>query len=85
VQGDGAFAGRELDGDSKRAVVGHDGTFHVLINDEGQYSLWPAFVDVPAGWTIVRESDTRQNCLDYITENWTDMRPNSLIRAMEQK
>jgi MbtH protein len=60
-----------------------NGTYLVLINDEGQYSLWPVFIDVPAGWTIAREADTRKACLDYINEHWTDMRPKSLIRAME--
>src|SRR5262245_39279606 len=56
-----------------------NGVYHVLVNDEGQHSLWPSFVDVPKGWTIVHQSDTRSACLDYINRNWTDMRPNSLI------
>lgn len=60
-----------------------DGTFFVLVNDEGQHSLWPTFAEVPAGWTVVHGADNRQACLDYVTENWTDMRPKSLIRAME--
>jgi MbtH protein len=59
------------------------GTFHVLINDEGQYSLWPSFVDVPGGWTIVRNSESRAACLEYIDRHWTDMRPKSLIKSME--
>jgi len=57
-----------------------DGTFMVLVNVEGQHSLWPESVDVPAGWTVVHPADKRQNCLDYIKENWTDMRPESLKR-----
>lgn len=61
-----------------------DGVFYALINDEGQYSLWPTFVDVPAGWEIVFGEDTRKACLDYIEENWTDMRPKSLIEEMKQ-
>nr|WP_055501588.1 MbtH family protein [Nonomuraea pusilla] len=60
-----------------------DGTYLVLVNDEGQHSLWPSFVDVPAGWTVVHGQDTRQACLDYVEANWTDMRPKSLIEAME--
>jgi len=60
-----------------------DGVFHVLINEEGQYSLWPAFINVPAGWDVIRRESTRKECLDYINENWTDMRPKSLIKAME--
>ena len=59
------------------------GTYHVLINDEGQHSLWPSFIDVPKGWTIIRKSDTRAACLDFINKNWTDMRPNSLIESMK--
>jgi MbtH protein len=59
------------------------GTYHVLINDEGQHSLWPTFVEVPDGWRIIHKSDTRAACLEFINKNWTDMRPNSLIAAME--
>ena len=59
-----------------------DGTYLVLVNDEGQYSLWPSFAEVPAGWTVAKDEDTRQACLDYVDENWTDMRPKSLVEAM---
>jgi len=52
--------------------------FLVLTNAEEQYSLWPAFVDVPAGWSVVSGPSRREDCLEYITENWTDMRPASL-------
>jgi MbtH protein len=61
-----------------------NGTFHVLINSEGQHSLWPIFVPVPQGWTIVHESDSRAACLAFIEKNWTDMRPKSLIEHMEK-
>jgi MbtH protein len=60
-----------------------DGSFHVLVNEENQHSLWPAFADVPEGWHSVHGADTRQNCLDYINEHWTDMRPASLVAAMD--
>ena len=60
-----------------------EGTYLVLVNDEGQYSLWPAFVDVPAGWTTVLAEASRDAALEYINTNWTDMRPKSLIAAME--
>ncbi len=43
---------------------------------------WPAFAEVPAGWTVVHGAASRQSCLDYVEEHWTDMRPKSLIRAM---
>ncbi|KAB2339842.1 MULTISPECIES: MbtH family protein [Actinomadura] len=59
-----------------------DGTYVVLTNDEGQHSLWPSFAEVPAGWTVAKTEDTRQACLDYVNDNWTDMRPKSLIEAM---
>jgi MbtH protein len=55
--------------------------FIVLINNEGQYSLWPSFAAVPAGWTIVLQASDRQACLEYVKEHWTDMRPKSLIEA----
>jgi uncharacterized protein YbdZ (MbtH family) len=55
----------------------------VLVNDEGQYSLWPGFREVPAGWKVVGPRGKRQECLDYIEKNWTDMRPRSLIEKME--
>lgn len=57
-------------------------TYLVLINHEGQYSLWPSVIDVPAGWKVINEPANRQVCLDYVDQNWTDMRPKSLI-AME--
>lgn len=55
-----------------------DGTYLVLINDEGQFSLWPAFVPVPHGWIAVLDETDRQACLDYIHTYWTDLRPKSL-------
>ena len=59
-----------------------DGRFLVLRNDEGQYSLWPSFIDVPAGWQVVHKEDSRAASLQYIEDNWRDMRPNSLIASM---
>ncbi|QWF84500.1 MbtH family protein [Amycolatopsis sp. CA-230715] len=59
-----------------------EGTFLVLVNDEGQHSLWPSFAEVPAGWRTVYGPDDREPCLEYVNENWTDMRPKSLIEAM---
>lgn len=61
-----------------------DGVYHVLVNEEGQHSLWPTFVPVPAGWEIAHGEDTRDACLEYVEANWTDMRPRSLIEAMAQ-
>ncbi len=58
-----------------------DGTFLVLVNDENQHSLWPAFRDVPAGWRVAQGGSSRAEALAYVEANWTDMRPQSLIDA----
>ena len=59
-----------------------DGRYLALVNDEGQYSLWPVFLDVPEGWSVAHEEDTRDACLEFIERTWTDMRPRSLIESM---
>lgn len=56
--------------------------FLVLVNDELQHSLWPVGIEVPAGWTITHGPSSRQACLDHVDRNWTDLRPASLIEAM---
>lgn len=58
-----------------------DAPYLVLVNDERQHSLWPAFAEVPAGWTVALEASGRQECLAYVEQNWTDMRPKSLAEA----
>lgn len=58
-----------------------DGIFYVLVNDEGQYSMWPAFAEVPAGWHVELRDESRETCVSYITEHWVDMRPRSLREA----
>jgi MbtH protein len=60
-----------------------DRPYLALVNDEGQYSLWPAFIEVPDGWDIAHGEASRESCLEYINDHWTDLRPKSLIRAME--
>ncbi|GIF02253.1 MbtH family protein [Paractinoplanes rishiriensis] len=60
-----------------------DGKYLVLVNDERQHSLWPSFVEVPAGWSVTLPESSRQECLDYIEKNWTDLRPASLVAAMD--
>ncbi|WP_266156568.1 MbtH family protein [Dyella silvatica] len=60
-----------------------DGVFLVLVNQEGQYSLWPNFAQVPGGWSVKFGPEARQACTDYIEQHWVDMRPNSLVAAME--
>ncbi|WP_018803935.1 MbtH family protein [Salinispora arenicola] len=58
------------------------GRFYVVVNDEEQHSLWPEFAEVPAGWRVVFGEESRQKCLEYVEQNWTDMRPRSLREAM---
>ncbi|MCX4521963.1 MbtH family protein [Streptomyces anulatus] len=58
-------------------------SFHVLRNEEGQYSLWPEFAELPGGWETVFGPQERSLCLTYVEEHWSDMRPLSLVRAME--
>ncbi|WP_409464427.1 MbtH family protein [Amycolatopsis sp. GA6-003] len=60
-----------------------DGVYRVLVNDEGQHSLWPDFVAVPDGWRTVFGPDARQACLDYIERSWADLRPLSLLAREE--
>ncbi|GLY39686.1 protein mbtH [Amycolatopsis sp. NBRC 101858] len=58
-----------------------DALYLVLVNDEGQYSLWPAGIAVPAGWRTALAADSRAHCVEYVEAQWTDMRPQSLVRA----
>jgi MbtH protein len=60
-----------------------NGVYCVLVNDEGQYSLWPTFLPTPDGWAIIGPEGNRQTCLAWIEGIWTDMRPKSLIAEME--
>ncbi len=53
----------------------------VLVNHEEQYSLWLANKAIPAGWRAVREPGTKQECLAYVEEVWTDMTPLSLRKT----
>ncbi|MGE7623464.1 MbtH family protein [Viridibacillus sp. NPDC096237] len=55
-----------------------NGIYNVLINEEGQHSLWPAFLVIPEGWSVIYREESRQDCLEYINKNWTDLQPKSL-------
>ncbi len=59
-----------------------NGTFFVLVNDEDQRSLWPTFAETPAGWRVVYGEASRAECLDYVEQNWTDIRPKSLRESI---
>jgi len=60
-----------------------DGTFSVLVNEEGQHSLWPDFAAAPAGWTVVHGPTDRDGCVEYIDSNWTDLRPRSVAARLD--
>lgn len=64
-------------------VVQTDVVYKVVVNQEEQYSIWPADRDSPLGWMDAGKSGLRQECLDYIRAVWTDMRPLSLRKQME--
>ncbi|MFL6126122.1 MbtH family protein [Actinophytocola sp.] len=55
--------------------------FRVVVNDEEQYSIWPANRDLPAGWRAAGHVGSRDDCLGHIDEVWTDMRPLSMRRT----
>ncbi|MEA2491275.1 MAG: MbtH protein [Acidobacteriota bacterium] len=58
-------------------------TYKVVVNDEGQYSIWPADRENPAGWRDGGKEGLKADCLAFIEEVWTDMRPVSLREQME--
>ena len=58
--------------------------YKVVVNHEEQYSIWPASRDNPHGWRDVGKQGAKADCLEHIKEIWTDMRPLSLRRRMEQ-
>lgn len=53
-------------------------TYRVVVNHEEQYSIWPITQEIPAGWQDVGQSGSKEECLNYIKEVWTDMRLLSL-------
>ncbi|MFC4908296.1 MbtH family protein [Actinomadura gamaensis] len=55
-----------------------DQRFHVVVNDEEQYSIWPETMPLPPGWTAAGHSGPKQDCLAHIERVWTDMRPRGI-------
>jgi uncharacterized protein YbdZ (MbtH family) len=58
--------------------------YKVVVNDEEQYSIWPEYRENPLGWNEVGKIGAKAECLAYIKEVWTDMRPLSLRKKMEE-
>jgi len=57
--------------------------YKVVVNHEEQYSIWPADRENPLGWRDVDKQGPKQECLEYIKEVWTDMRPLSVRKQMD--
>lgn len=72
--------GDEMNGEEKEDST----TYKVVVNHEEQYSIWPADRENALGWNDVGKSGTKEECLAYIKEVWTDMRPLSLRKKMEE-
>ncbi len=67
----------------KQAEQNNDAIYLVVVNHEEQYSIWPQWKqDLPLGWKTVGKKGSKEECLAYIEEVWTDMRPLSLRQAM---
>lgn len=58
--------------------------YTVVVNHEEQYSIWPVDKSIPLGWKSVGKSGSKQECLAHVKEVWTDMRPLSLRKKMEE-
>lgn len=58
--------------------------YTVVVNHEEQYSIWPEYKEIPKGWRAVGKIGPKAECLAYIEEVWTDMRPLSLRKHMEE-
>ena len=73
--------GRNMNSDDREDTT----TYKVVVNHEEQYSIWPAGKKNPLGWTDTGKTGSKTECLAYIKEVWTDMRPLSLRRKMDQR
>jgi MbtH protein len=59
--------------------------YKVVVNDEGQYSIWAVDRPNPDGWRDAPKNGSKSECLAYIKEVWTDMRPLSLRNKMNNR
>jgi MbtH protein len=88
--GAGGAGRRDAGGASDRDSADRDGLedtriYKVVVNHEEQYSIWPADRENALGWNNAGKTGTKQECLEYIKEVWTDNRPLSLRKKMEQQ
>ena len=70
---------------SEQQTDWQDGELKVVVNDEEQYSVWPVDRENPPGWRDAGKSGTKADCLEYIQQVWTDMRPLSLRQEMDRR
>jgi len=69
----------------ERAEGEEQALYKVVVNHEEQYSLWPADQENPPGWRDAGKSGAKAECLAYIQDVWTDMRPLGLRNKMAQR
>lgn len=85
-RGRGQYNEVESYGDTKMTNDSEDKTIYkVVVNHEEQYSIWPAHRENALGWKDAGKSGTKEECLAYIKEVWTDMRPLSLRKKMQEQ
>ena len=61
-----------------------DSRYEVVVNHEEQYSIWPEVREVPLGWRLAGRAGSKAECLAYVEQVWTDMRPLSLREQMKK-
>lgn len=66
------------------SVEGYQEMYFVLVNHEEQYSLWPSYKPIPLGWKAVGKEQTKEEAIAYVEQVWTDMRPLSLRKQMDE-
>jgi MbtH protein len=59
--------------------------YKVVVNHEEQYSIWPAGKENPLGWRDAGKTGNKAECLEFVKEVWTDMRPASLRKQMAEQ
>jgi MbtH protein len=64
-------------------IMENNEIYLVVVNHEEQYSIWPEWKKIPNGWEAVGKSGQKEECLDYIKEVWTDMRPLSVRKQLD--